>query len=242
MNRTIIITGASRGIGRAIALQFAKEKDRLILAGHHSTDALESLKNEVLSLGAEAAVFTGDLSSAPVCEALVNYATECFGTPDLLVNNAGISHVELFQDSSDENWLSILHTNLSSVIRMSKAVVRPMLSAHSGRIINISSVHGLYGASCETEYSATKGGIISFTKALAKELAPSGIQVNCVAPGAIDTEMNRNLSADEREALCEEIPCGRFGTPEEVAELVALLASSPLYLTGAVIPIDGAWN
>lgn len=242
MNRTIIITGASRGIGRAIALRFAKEKDRLILAGFKNTEALESLKNEVISLGADAAVYVGDLSLPTACEELSAFACRTFGAPDLLVNNAGISHVELFQDSTDENWLSILNTNLSSAVRVTKAVVPSMIAKKSGRIINISSVHGLYGASCETEYSTTKGGLIAFTKALAKELAPSGIQVNCVAPGAIDTEMNHNLSDDERDALCEEIPCGRFGAPEEVAELVALLASSPLYLTGAVIPIDGGWN
>lgn len=242
MNRTIIITGASRGIGRAAALRFATENDRLILAGNHSLDALETLKTEVSALGAEAAIFTGDLSETETCSALSAFAAKQFGTPDILVNNAGISHVELFQDSTDNNYLSILHTNLSSAIRLTKAVLPSMIARHSGRIINLSSVHGLYGASCETEYSVTKGGIIAFTRSLAKELAPSGIQVNCIAPGAIDTEMNNNLTPEEKEALCEEIPAGRFGTPQEVAELISMLASAPAYLTGAVIPIDGGWN
>jgi len=242
MNRKIIITGASRGIGEAAALRFAEAGDRLILTGFSHPEKLLETARRAKELGApEVRTFTGDLSELKAVSDLFSLVRTAFTVPDLLINNAGISRAGLLQDFSDEESLNLLHTNLMSVIRCSREAVKLMVPAHSGRIINISSVWGSAGASCEAEYSASKGGIDSFTKALAKELAPSGISVNALALGAIDTEMNGHLSAEEKAVLEEEIPFGRMGTPEEAAEMIALLSDAPLYLTGSVIRFDGAW-
>ena len=160
---------------------------------------------------------------------------------DVLVNNAGISYIGLLTDMSPDDWQRIVNTNLTSVFNSCRLAVPGMVHEHSGTIINISSVWGCCGASCEVAYSATKGGINAFTQALAKELAPSNIQVNAVACGAIDTEMNAFLSEADRIALTDEIPSGRFGRPEEVAELVLDLAQKHSYLTGQIIRLDGGW-
>ena len=241
MDRTIVITGASRGIGRAAALRFSKEQDKLFLVCKKNTDLLKETAALCEKNGAEACVFTGDLADPFVCARLMQECMERFGIPDVLVNNAGISHVSLFQDTSPETLGEIINANLCSMVNLSREAVKGMLQNHSGRIINVSSVFGLAGGSMEVEYSLTKGAANAFTKALAKELAPSSIAVNAIAPGAIDTEMNQNLSPEERAALEEEIPMGRFGTPEECAELIAFLADAPLYLTGEVIGINGGW-
>ena len=161
--------------------------------------------------------------------------------PDLVINNAGISYIGLLQDMSPEEWDRIVRTNLTSVFNCSKLAIPHMLEQKSGKILNISSVWGNVGASCEVAYSATKGGINSFTRALAKELAPSNVQVNAVACGAIDTDMNHFLEKEELEALKEEIPAGRLAKPEEVAQLLLQLARSDSYLTGQIIGFDGGW-
>ena len=233
MNRKIIITGASGGIGRALAEQFYREGDRLILCANHHPENLPDLPG--------AARFAGDLSDPETVRRLFQLVREVFKTPDILINNAGVADFSLFQDSSDENYLRILHANLSSCVRCSKEAVKLMLPEKHGRILNISSVWGTFGASCEAEYSLTKGGINALTRSLAKELAPSGIQVNALSLGAIDTEMNARLTASEKEALEAEIPAGRMGTCEETAEFVSLILRAPDYLNGAVIPFDGAW-
>ncbi len=265
MGRKVILTGASGAIGQAIAKRFLQNGDIVLLAGNRHTDALEALANgssgassmsspassasgsaafssgSAASASPRAFVFSGDLSTAEGCAALFAYADEVLGTPDLLINNAGISHVGLLQDFSDEELVTMLNSNLLSSIRLSKEAAKRMLRVHSGRILQISSVWGLYGASTETSYSAAKGGVNAFTRAFAKELAPSGISVNALAPGAVDTPMNGHLSAEEKQALSDEIPIGRMASPEEVAEMVFLLSNAPLYLTGAVIPFDGGW-
>ena len=164
-----------------------------------------------------------------------------FGHVDVLVNNAGISIIGLLQDLSFEDWNRILSANLSSVFHCAKLAIPGMIHNHSGKIINISSVWGVCGASCEVAYSATKGGINALTRALAKELAPSNIQVNAIACGAIDTEMNAFLSEEEKESLMAEIPAGRMGQPDEVAALVLQLITGNEYLTGQVIQLDGGW-
>lgn len=161
--------------------------------------------------------------------------------PDLVINNAGISYIGLLQDMAPEEWDRIVRTNLTSVFNCSKLAIPHMLEQKSGKILNISSVWGNVGASCEVAYSATKGGINSFTRALAKELAPSNVQVNAVACGAIDTDMNHFLEKEELEALKEEIPAGRLAKPEEVAQLLLQLARSDSYLTGQIIGFDGGW-
>lgn len=242
MTTNIILTGASGDIGAAIARTLGQPSANLLLTGFKNAEALKALATELSAKGARVMTVCADLGTKEGCDAVLAAADRFFlGAPTLLVNNAGLSHVELFQDSTDENLLEILNANLTSVVRLTKETVRRMLPEKSGRIINITSVWGEVGASTEVEYSMTKGGVIAFTKALAKELAPSGIPVNAVSPGAIDTKMNACHSAEDLRALADEIPMGRLGTPEEVAELVALLAKAPEYLTGQIIRIDGGW-
>ena len=161
------------------------------------------------------------------------------GGLDVLVNNAGISHFGLLSDMSDEEWQTVMDTNLSSAFYCCREAIPYMISKKQGRIINISSMWGVAGASCEAAYSASKAGLNGLTQSLAKELAPSNIQVNAIACGVIDTEMNARLNEEEQNALKEEIPAGRFGTPEEVAKLALLLAEAPAYLTGQIIRMDG---
>jgi len=241
MGKKILITGASRGVGRGIALSLASGND-LLITGFQSAEKLQLLSEEIVELGGHAFPFIGNLGDPKETERLSLYAAEVFGSEiDVLINNAGISHVELFQDSSEEHYEEILNVNLNSVIRLTKSIVPMMIAKKRGHILNISSDFGIFGASCEVEYSVTKGAVNTFTKALAKELAPSGIRVNALALGAIDTEMNARLSDEERDLLTDEIPMGRMGRPEEVGEMVKLLIEAPEYLTGAIIPFDGAW-
>ena len=183
----------------------------------------------------------GDMGDMSQCEKLFKQIKKQFGTLDVLVNNAGISYIGLLQDMKSEDWERIIRTNLTSVFNLSRLAIPCMVSQKYGKIINISSVWGNVGAACEVAYSATKGGINAFTKALAKELAPSNIQVNAVACGAIDTEMNQFLEEDELIGLVEEIPAGRLGRAEEVADLVYHLGYKNSYLTGQVIGLDGGW-
>ena len=238
MNRTVLVTGASRGIGRAIATAFAAEGDRLIITCSKSTQELMSLKTELEdTYHTEVLASIGDISSFEYVEQLFTQITEHFGGIDILINNAGISYIGLLTDMS----IDIVSTNLTSVFSTSRLAIPHMVHEKKGKIINISSVWGIAGASCEVAYSACKGGINSFTKALAKELAPSNIQVNAIACGVIDTQMNACFSEEERKELADEIPAGRFGTPEEVAHLAVQLANGNDYLTGQIITLDGGW-
>ena len=242
MEKKVLITGASRGIGRAIALAFSEEGNRLFLSAKERTEALLLVQKEAQEKGAFVSVFTGDLSEPSVQDALFQAATDFFGTPDILIHNAGQACTGLFQDMDDAALTRVIHTDLLSVLLLTRRFLPGMIKRQSGKIISLSSVYGETGASCEVAYSAAKGGISAFTKALAKELAPSHISVNAVAPGYIDTDMNAALSLEERQALTEEIPAGRAGTPEEVAALVRFLSEAPEYLTGQVIKIDGGWT
>lgn len=242
MKKTVLITGASRGIGRAIAIEFAKAGYQLVVTCSKTETDLLQLKEE-LEQNFQSTVFAsvGDISNYTYVEQLFAEIKVQFGGVDVLVNNAGISYVGLLQDMSIEEWNRIVNTNLTSAFSTSKLSIPYMLSQHAGKIINISSVWGNVGASCEVAYSACKGGINSFTKALAKELAPSNIQVNAIACGCIDTQMNACFSEEEKAALAEEIPIGRFGRPEEVASLALQLATGNEYLTGQIITLDGGW-
>ncbi len=238
MSKTALITGASRGIGAAIAGKFAKEGYDLILVAHKSLDLLKDLSHKLNEkYGISCTYHIGDMGDSAFVKSIF---TSIEGL-DVLVNNAGISHIGLLQDMTDEEWQRIMATNLDSVFFSCRAAIPLMLKKHSGHIINISSAWGLVGAGTEVAYSASKGGLNSFTKALGKELAPSSISVNAIACGVIDTEMNAFLSDEEKEALIDEIPFGRMGTPEEVAETALLLANSPTYLTGQIIGLDGGW-
>ena len=242
MNKTILITGASRGIGRAIAYRFAQSGYSLVINCSKSSDALFTLKNELeQNFHVHVLASVGNIGDYSYVMELFEKIEKEFGGVDIVINNAGISHIGLLSDMTLEEWQRILDINLSSVFYTSKLAIPYMVSNKSGKIINISSVWGNIGASCEVAYSATKGGMNSFTKALAKELAPSNIQVNAIACGCIDTEMNQCFSEEERQDLINEIPAGRFGKPDEVAELVYTLASEHNYLTGQIISLDGGW-
>lgn len=242
MKPTVLITGASRGIGKAIAFRFAQEGYSLVINCSKSADALMALKEELTEkYHVSVLASIGNVGDYTYIQQLFAEIQKEFGGVDIVVNNAGISHIGLLSDMTPEEWRNLIDVNLSSVFYTSKLAIPFMLSKQQGKIINISSVWGNVGASCEVAYSASKGGINSFTKALAKELAPSDIQVNAIACGCIDTEMNRCFSEEERLALMDEIPAGRFGMPEEVAALVYTLASESNYLTGQVITLDGGW-
>lgn len=242
MKPIVLITGASRGIGKAIAIRFAKEGCSLIINCSKSADALMELKHHLTeTYHVPVLASVGNIGDFSYVQRLFEEIKAEFGGIDIVVNNAGISHISLLSDMTPEEWQNILNVNLSSVFYTSKLAIPYMLSKQQGKIINISSVWGNVGASCEVAYSASKGGINSFTKALAKELAPSNIQVNAIACGCIDTEMNHCFSEEERKELTEEIPAGRFGTPEEVANLVYSLASEHHYLSGQIITFDGGW-
>lgn len=239
--KTILITGASRGIGRAIALAFAEQGNHIVINSCHNEKALLETKKEIESLGSSCLAMLGDIGNPDFVKKLFQEIHSVFGNLQILINNAGISYVKLITDTTIDEWNRILSTNLSSAFYCCNKAIPDMLHHHSGKIINISSVWGNVGASMEVAYSATKGGINAFTKALAKELAPSNIQVNAIACGAIDTDMNSFLSLEERATLIEEIPSNRLGSPKEVAHLVLQLCEENTYLTGQVITLDGGW-
>ena len=239
--KTVLVTGSSRGIGRACALTFARAGYHILLNCRASLGLLEETEQEILSLGGTCTKLPADVSNRDAVREMFRAIAAQQAEPDVLLNNAGAAYFGLLTDMSDEDWDHIIGTDLSSVFYCCRAAIPHMVSQKQGKIINISSMWGTSGASCEAAYSAAKAGVHGLTKALAKELAPSNIQVNAVACGAIDTEMNARLSTEERRALEEEIPSGRFGTTQEIADLVLSLAQSPSYLTGQVIGIDGGF-
>lgn len=236
-----LITGASRGIGKACAEEFAKHGVNLVLVCKNNIELLNETSRELRNYGITCHTMATDVSDVKQVEKLFE-ALELLNIHiDILINNAGISHVGLLQEMEYEEWHQVIDTNLSSVFYMCKNIIPAMIKKGSGRIINISSVWGEVGASMEVAYSASKGALISFSKALAKELAPSNIQVNALSFGAIDTEMNNHLSADEKRELISEIPSCRMGTALEAAKLVYDIATTSSYLTGANVRMDGAW-
>lgn len=243
MKSTVLITGASRGIGQAVAIAFAKAGYQLVITCSKTEKDLLDLA-EILTNHYSVQVLTsvGDISDYNYVSQLFQSIENHFGSVDILINNAGISYVGLLTDMSIEDWNRIVSTNLTSVFSTCKHAIPAMVRRQAGKIINISSVWGNVGASCEAAYSACKGGMNAFTKALAKELAPSNIQVNAIACGCIDTQMNACFSEEDRITLAEEIPAGRFGTPKEVADLALDLAKGHNYLTGQIITLDGGWT
>ncbi len=239
MNRKILITGASRGIGREVAKKLAECGDELFITCHSSKDELFELKAELeKEFNITCHAFICDAGNFEEVRELFEKIPDL----DCLINNAGVAHLGLLTDMEPEDWRRVMSTNLDSLFYTCKFAVPMMVKKHSGRIVNISSVWGSVGASCEVAYSASKGGVNAFTKALAKELAISGVQVNAISCGVIDTEMNRkHLTEEDMEELRSEIPADRLGTPQEVAELVKNVLESPCYMTGQVITIDGGW-
>lgn len=238
MRKKALVTGASRGIGAAVARMLAEEGYDLVMTCKSSEEELErqrQLLRKEYGIGCEAAVCDG--ADTAQVEALFRR----IGDIDVLINNAAVSYVGLLADMSVEQWHQVLDTNLSSVFYTCRLAVPGMVRRREGKIINISSVWGNTGASMEVAYSASKGGVNSFTRALAKELAPSNVQVNAAAFGVIDTRMNQCFSEEERRALTEEIPADRMGTVQEAAQLVRQILLMPSYLTGQIITMDGGW-
>ncbi len=242
MKKTAVITGASRGIGKGIALSLAQNGYNLGLICHNNIDALNKFKNE-LETNYDIKVYTyqGDVADINFVSAFGNDILQKFNHIDVVINNAGIADIGLLTDLSVEKWHQIIDTNLSALFYTSKIFVPNMVSQKSGNIINISSMWGSVGASCEVAYSASKGGVNSFTKALAKELAPSNIAVNAIACGVIDTDMNSMLNDEEKASLIAAIPCDRMGTPFDVAKTVLSIIAAPSYMTGQIIGLDGGY-
>lgn len=240
-HKTVLITGASRGIGRAIAQIFAEAGWSVGICCKKSMAELSEVRKYIEATGSQCFDFIGDMGCYEDAQKFITEARKALGPIDCLVNNAGVSYIGLLSDMHAEEWNEIIQTNLTSVFNCCKQVIPDMVARQSGSIINISSVWGNCGASCEVAYSASKGGMNAFTKALAKELAPSHITVNAIACGAIDTEMNHFLSEEERNQLIDEIPSCRMGTPEEVGRLALQLAGKHSYLTGQVVTLDGGW-
>ena len=241
-NKIAVVTGGTRGIGYAIVQKFLQNGAKVVLFGSREetvVKAVTSLKEENPDWDVSGA--WPKLTDAAAMADEIAKIKEKYGRIDILVNNAGIPHIGLLEDMTIDEWNRIIGVNLTSVFSASKLALPHMIRQKSGKILNISSIWGNVGASCEVAYSACKGGINSFTRALAKELAPSNIQVNAIACGVIDTEMNACFSSEERTQLAEEIPAGRFGAPEEVASLAVQITTGNDYLTGQIITLDGGY-
>ncbi|MBP2031349.1 3-oxoacyl-[acyl-carrier protein] reductase [Clostridium algifaecis] len=236
--RVAVVTGASKGIGKAIAITLAKCGANLVL-NYRRDEPCETL-NEVKKYGVTGIAVKADVSIYEEAEKLIDTCLKHMGKIDILVNNAGVSHIGLFMDMKEKDWNNVIDVDIRGVINCTHSVLKYMASKKYGNIVNISSIWGNEGASCEAIYSAAKGAVNSFTKAIAKEMAPSNIRANAVAPGVIDTEMNSWLNPQEKADLLSEIPLGRFGTGEEIGSVVAFLCSeSSRYITGKVITVDG---
>lgn len=238
--KVILVTGASRGIGRAIAKELANEGASIAINYSKDDDGANLTLSEIKELGGYSKLFKKDISDYNNCKELIEEVILAFGKIDILINNAAKSKIGLFMDASTEDIMDLINTNLLGAMYLSKLIIPHMISKGTGNIINISSIWGEVGASCEVIYSTTKGGINLFTKALAKEVASFGIRVNAIAPGVINTEMNSFLSDEEREELIAEIPMDRFGEVEEIAKTALFLCNDECkYLTGQIIRVDG---
>jgi 3-oxoacyl-[acyl-carrier protein] reductase len=241
-DKTAIITGGSRGIGKAIALGFAGQGASIAIFGTHpekGKEALQQLQAQALE-GQKVSFYQLDVSDNAQVEKAVEQVYADFGQVDILVNNAGVTRDNLLMRLSEEDWETVLNTNLKSIYSTCRAVVRPMMKARQGKIINISSVVGLMGNAGQTNYAASKSGMIGFTKSLAKELASRGICVNCIAPGFIETDMTGALNEKQKEAILAQVPMQKMGKPQDIAH-AALYLASPLadYVTGQVLTVDG---
>ncbi len=234
-----LVTGASRGIGAAIAQELGKQ-GATVIGTATSAGGAEQISQALQAQQINGAGMALDVNDAAQVEQLQKTISEQFGDVSILVNNAGITRDTLLMRMKDEDWDAVMNTNLKSVFRMSQAVIRPMMKARSGRIINISSVVGHMGNAGQTNYAAAKAGMTGFTKSLAAELGSRGITVNCVAPGFIDTDMTRELPEEQRQALLQHIPLGRLGQSAEIAAAVAFLASpNAAYITGETLHVNG---
>ena len=241
VNKIVVVTGSSRGIGAEIVKLLAKSGHTVILNYNKSEDCAKSVENELKNLGYAVDIFKADVSKKEEAESLVKFAVNKYGRIDVLINNAGISQTKLFTDITDEDWQNMMNNNLNSAFYCTREAVKNMIHNKQGLIINMSSIWGVTGASMEVHYSTAKAGLIGFTKALAKELGPSNIRVNAIAPGIIDTDMCSEYSVKEKDKIKEEIPLERIGTAENIAKCVKWLIEDD-YVTGEVISINGGWN
>ena len=241
MNKVIIITGASRGIGKEIAKGLSKKGYQIIANYNNSEDQAIELKEELAQENIKIDIFKADVSKRKEAEALVKYTINKYGKIDVLINNAGISQIKEFTQITDEDWKNIINTNLNSVFYMTQETCKNMIHNKKGCIINISSIWGVIGASCEVHYSVSKAGIDAMTKSLAKEMGPSNIRVNSIAPGIINTEMNKKLSEEELNDIKEEIPLEKIGKAQDIEKCIEWLIEDE-YTTGQIISINGGWN
>lgn len=242
MNRVALVTGGSRGIGRAAAAALAREGFAVAVNYCNNEQAAKSCVEDIINAGGCAHAFRADVSDRAQVAAMIDNVHQTLGRVEVLVNNAGIAQQKLFRDISDTDWDRMFAVNVTGAFHCIQAVLPDMLSKKSGAIINLSSIWGITGASCEVHYSAAKAAIIGLTKALAKELGPSGIRVNCVAPGVIHTDMNSELDSDTLAGLCEETPLGVIGSPEDAANAVVFLASlKARFITGQVLSPNGGF-
>ena len=238
MKKTVVVTGASGGIGVAIADAVAGLGNNVVAVFNKNPDGVSALCHEY----SNAVAFKADVSSSNEVKALFDFVSERFGGADILVNNAGIAQQKLFTDITDEDFTRMFDVNVRGVFNCCRAALPFMIHNKYGRIINISSMWGVSGASCEVHYSASKAAVIGMTKALAKEVGPSGITVNCIAPGLIDTPMNSSLDKSTLSQLCDETPVGRIGTPQDIANAVLFLSKDESsFITGQVLNVDGGF-
>ena len=240
MAKTIIVTGGSRGIGAGIVKLLAEENNNIVLNYNKSEEKAKKIQKECTDLGKNVEIFKADVTKREEVRRLVEFTIQKYKKIDVLINNAGISQSKLFTEVTDEEWRYVIDNNLTSVFYMSQEVVPHMIQQQSGCIINISSIWGMVGSSCESVYSVSKAGVDGLTKALAKELGPSHIRVNSIAPGLIDTQMNQDLSKEVLEKIKEETPLGKIGMPEDIAKCVKWLIEDK-FTTGQIISINGGW-
>lgn len=241
MNKVIIVTGASKGIGKEISKELAKKGNTIIANYNKSEKEIKELQQELEKQNIKIDIYKADVSKRGEAANLVKYTIQKYGKIDVLINNAGISQIKEFTQITDEDWNNMINTNLNSVFYMSQEACHNMIHNKKGCIINISSIWGITGASCEVHYSVSKAGVDALTKALAKELGPSNIRVNSIAPGIINTEMNAHLSEEEKQNIEEEIPLEKIGKAIDIERCVEWLIKDE-YTTGQVISINGGWN
>ena len=241
MSKVIIVTGASKGIGREIAKELAIKGNTIIANYNKSEKEIKELQQELEKQNIKIDIYKADISKREEAANLVRYTIQKYGEIDVLINNAGISQIKEFTQITDGDWNNMINTNLNSVFYMSQEACHNMIHNKKGCIINISSIWGITGASCEVHYSVSKAGVDALTKALAKELGPSNIRVNSIAPGIINTEMNAHLSEEEKQNIEEEIPLEKIGKAIDIERCVEWLIKDE-YTTGQVISINGGWN
>ena len=241
MNKIVIVTGASRGIGKEIAKELAIKGYTVVANYNKSENQIKELQKELSEKNVNIDIFKADISKRSEAKELVKYVLEKYNKIDILINNAGISQIKEFTQITDEDWNNMINVNLNSVFYMTQEVIPNMIHNKKGCIINMSSIWGQIGASCESHYSVSKAGIDAMTKSLAKELGPSNIRVNSIAPGLINTDMNKDLTKEDLEEIKKEIPLGRIAEPEEIVKSIRWLIDDE-YISGQIISVNGGWN